>query len=694
MTNCPICGTANQEGSRFCSACGATLPTSTGIRCPMCGKMNPLGNVFCDHCSARLVPLTADSLRREQEPPSKEAEKPQIKPFSLPTIPLEEKPAAEEEDWLAGLRDVMGEEAETGAAAEEIAPMGLPDWLAGIQAEEEAAPPEAGRPDWLAGPTEEEGPLEAAAPEVGLPDWLAGVQAEEEAAPAFTAPIELGEPTSGLPDWLLETLAAPAEAAELPAVPAAEVPDWLAEVQPAAGAEAAPSPLSGLPDWLVGVESAAPPTPPAEVPFTAPLEAAGIPDWLAEAAPPVPATGEISLDWLTDLAKAEEKITPPPAAPRVPAVPPPEAEGLVRGEIPAWLEALRPKTEAEAAAEEPPESAGLLEGIRGTLIPSNIVDMPGDAKPLVPGAPSAAAIARSQLLQELLGRPVSPPLEIQEDRGRRFPLWLRLGIALALVAAIVIPMFLPIPLFGVPAMPAADDLFNVIEQHVTADTPVLVAFEYGPADADEMDWVTLPILRHILQRGGRLIVVSTQPEGTAMAERVLARLLPDAATREARAANLGYQPGQVAGIQNLLTNLSGRLEVHSGLPAAESAAMSGVSNAGDAAIVLILTARADDLRCWIEQTSAIYPETPLLAGVSARVETTALPYLSSQAGQLEGSIAGLVGAVTYEKKLGGGELPNLERFYLPSLGAVQLAVAAILLIGMLGYLLRPGGTKA
>ena len=672
MTNCPICGTANQEGSRFCSACGATLPTSTGIRCPMCGKMNPLGNVFCDHCSARLVPLTPDSLPREQEPPSKEAEQPQIKPFSLPTIPLEEGPAAEK-DWLAGLRDVVGEEAETGAAEEEIAPMGLPDWLAG--------------------PTEEEEPLEAAS-EMGLPDWLAGVQAEEEAAPAFTAPIEPGEPTSGLPDWLLEIPAAPAEAAEQPAVPAAEVPDWLAETRPPADAEAAPSPLSGLPDWLVGVEGAAPPTPPAQLPFTVPPEAAGIPDWLAGAAPPAPAAEEISLDWLTDLAEAEEKITPPPAAPPVPAVPPPEAEGLVRGEIPAWLEALRPKTEAEVAAEGPPESAGLLEGIRGTLLPNDIVDMPKGAKLLVPGAPSAAAIARSQLLQELLGRPVSPPLEIQEDRGRRFPLWLRLGIALALVAAIVIPMFLPIPLFGVPAMPAADDLFHVIDQRITADTPVLVALEYGPADADEMDWVALPILRHIIQQGGRLIVVSTQPEGAAMAERVLARLLPDAATREARAANLGYQPGQVAGIQNLLTNLGGRVEVHSGLPAAESAAMSGISNAGDAAIVLILTARADDLRYWIEQTSAIYPELPLLAGVSARVETTALPYLAPQAGQLEGSIAGLVGAVTYEKKLGGGELPNLERFYLPSLGAVQLAVAAILLIGMLGYLLRPGGTKS
>ncbi len=700
MVNCPICGVENQEGSRFCSACGAVLPTRTGIRCPMCGQMNPLGNVFCDHCNARLVPLT--SPPPPEESPKEEPPPPSIKPFSLPTISLGEK--EEEGDWLASLRTgidegageaqaelpdwLKGEEPEVGlpdwlAGAEEEKPAGVPEWLAGAEEEQPAAPAFAAPPDWLK--------AEEPAEEIGLPDWLAGAEEEKPAAPTgetFDRAV-----LSGLPDWLVE---APGGPAEPPRVPAFETGveglDWQAPQEPFAIPEAEPSPLSGLPDWLIGAETAAPAgqEPPTEPLFPPVQETAGLPDWLTAAGPPPPtAKEEVSLDWLADLEEVETR-----AAPTLPSVaPPPEAEGLVRGEIPAWLEALRPKTEAETAAEEPPEAAGLLEGLRGTLAPSHIVDMPKDARLIAPSAPTAAAIARSDLLKELLSRPAAPPLEIKEERGRRLALPLRIGISLALLAAILIPMFLPIPLFSAPSMPAAENLFEVIEQQIAPDSPVLVAFEYGPADADEMDWVAAAILRHLLQRGDRLIVVSTRPEGTATAERVLSRLLPEAAARETYAANLGYQPGQVAGIQSLLADLQSRVEVRSGLPAAETAAMAGVASAGDTKAVLILAAQSDDLRYWIEQASATCPDVPLLAGISARAETTSLPYLAPQARQLQGAVVGIVGAGAYEQRLGGGEQGNYARFYLPSLGAAQLAVLAILIVGMLVYILQPGGRK-
>lgn len=58
---CPQCQFENEEGSKFCGNCGATLVTSTTlplgqIYCPRCGDPNVQGDVFCGNCGARLTP--------------------------------------------------------------------------------------------------------------------------------------------------------------------------------------------------------------------------------------------------------------------------------------------------------------------------------------------------------------------------------------------------------------------------------------------------------------------------------------------------------------------------------------------------------------------------------------------------------------------------------------------------------------
>src|SRR6266446_3380659 len=52
---CPSCGSANQDGNRFCGNCGAPLPQYCGA----CGRKNPIGNSYCGFCGA---PLTDASL--------------------------------------------------------------------------------------------------------------------------------------------------------------------------------------------------------------------------------------------------------------------------------------------------------------------------------------------------------------------------------------------------------------------------------------------------------------------------------------------------------------------------------------------------------------------------------------------------------------------------------------------------------
>ena len=48
---CPSCGSANQDGRRFCGNCGSPLQQC----CRACGRENPSGNSYCSNCGAPLI---------------------------------------------------------------------------------------------------------------------------------------------------------------------------------------------------------------------------------------------------------------------------------------------------------------------------------------------------------------------------------------------------------------------------------------------------------------------------------------------------------------------------------------------------------------------------------------------------------------------------------------------------------------
>ena len=653
MIYCPKCGTANRQGSKFCNECGSPL-LATGLRCPMCGAMNPTGNLYCDRCHARLIP--AERVPPEEEKPERVSP---LKGISLPSVPVTEGGSGEK--WLSELR----------AEAEEVAPLPegeIPPWLAELTAPAgptapEVSPPEAAVPEWLA---ELEAPTVPAAPEVppveaAVPEWLAELEVPAGPAAPEAPPVE-----TPVPEWLAELEVSPRPSPEAPvpplagvsAPPSGEIPDWLREFQAA-------------PLVQEGSSAKLPPIALVDTAASAPAAPESVPPVLLEEETPIPPPGEIP-DWLR--AAAEEA--------------PPELGGLVPAEIPEWLRALQPRAEA-AVEEEPAETEGFLSGLRGLLPIGRGLDMPATAQPSLPRAPSPAAVARAELLQGLLSRPLmtSPAVEAREAYRPTGWALSRLLVGVILLGAILLPMLVRLSLFSPPVVPAVETLFAVVHQ-LPSGTSVLVAWEYGPAEADEMDRVAGPLIDHLLRQGARLVVVSTRPEGPVVAEALLASRLADPSERPRRIANLGYVPGQAAGVREVLGNLDGRTEVSTGLPAAQVEAIAGVHSVADVGMVVVLAAQPDDLRVWVEQVSAARPDVPIVAGVSARVELMSTPYLT--AGQIRGIVAGLTGGAAYEAKLDTGWGREYE-YYLNSLGLAQMAVAALAVIGALIFLV--GGRK-
>ncbi|TMB83856.1 MAG: hypothetical protein E6J39_05570, partial [Chloroflexi bacterium] len=60
VLTCASCGTANEDGRKFCVECGARLAAT----CPVCGTVNPAGAKFCGECGSSLAAAGEVALTR------------------------------------------------------------------------------------------------------------------------------------------------------------------------------------------------------------------------------------------------------------------------------------------------------------------------------------------------------------------------------------------------------------------------------------------------------------------------------------------------------------------------------------------------------------------------------------------------------------------------------------------------------
>jgi len=603
-------------------------------------------------------------------------------------------------------------------------PSEIPGWLQGI-APPEAAVPESAPPLIEAAPEEPAPEMPAPAP-AEIPDWLQEIappaaEVSEaappliEAAPEEPAPEMPAPAPAEIPDWLQEIAlpaaevseaapplieAAPEEPApEMPTPAPAKIPDWLREIAPpeAAALETAPPLIE-----------AAPEEPAPEMPAPAPAE---IPDWLQEIAPPAaevseaaplvsppfvgtpPSTVTEVPEWLRESTPAEETAAAPIFEGVTLPFPPEsgigvaEAEGLAQAEIPDWLEALRPRPEAAETTveEEPVETEGPLQGLRGVLPVAPVIEVTRVRESTLPAEVSEASLARAQLLQSLLAQPAEMPQpEVRRQgisTGERIQRWL---VAVVLLVAIGSILILPLVGFNAPTLtqpttsPAADgriefqhlmNLHSAVQSTSAGDT-ILVAFEYGPPEADELNLVAEPILRHLLDQGAHISVVSTQPEGLAVA----AGLLSDIVASEERYTEeqytlVGYRSGDSTGVSQMLTNF----DIPPGGKSEEDTRHR---------LILVLTAQPAPLRWWIEQTRALGDTHPVVAGVSAALEPAVSPYLGANTGQLKGAIKGLSGAAAYEAHRG---LEGQATQRINALAAGHAAVVGLMVLGAIIY---------
>ena len=262
------------------------------------------------------------------------------------------------------------------AAADDLVPADLPDWLKGQAPSVESTPQTTPiflsmdqTPDWLSGLGEEK-PAETVPSQSGdIKDWLSGLDNAQEVKAVPESQAE------DIPDWLggLSGVKASEPAASLTPN---EADDWLRGLEDAPASEPTqPEQSRDIPSWLGGASLS-----------DAPTQPANIPDWLNE-----PKTSETIQpanipDWLNGLddAKESESVT-----------------AQSTDEAPGWVSGLDDAKSLEPVSAQPVDVPDWLAGL-------------DDAKASEPAADPASDV--SEWLKNLDNQPAQPKGTV-EDLG-------------------------------------------------------------------------------------------------------------------------------------------------------------------------------------------------------------------------------------------------------------------------------------
>jgi hypothetical protein len=634
---------------------------------------------------------------------SSQAQEPE--PFSL---------SADTPDWL---NQIPADSNAAPQASEPFSlPSDLPDWLNQMQADSNAAPqaqtPEpfnvsSDAPDWLNQISADA----TAAPQAETPelpdtsDWLSslsGISGEAAAPFAESEPAE-SEPfaSSGdIPSWM----APPAQDAskkvdstprwlQSEGDPSATTPAWLASnektiVSPERSDEPAQDDLLGdLPDWL---KSAAPTSI-----FDEPAQAAETPKVeeppLSSTFESAPAFSEDAFpagndalfsempDWLSNAMET------PPAATMVPE-PITGSDALAPDVLPSWVEAMRPSDQGMAnivalASDKTLESRGALAGLSGVLpLGSGFTPTSKPKAYSIKLNASEEQLKHAGILEQILAAETAPE-SLASEKTLTASRGLRWALAFILLAVALATTFTRTQIFSTPLLPPNElKLAVAVAQAIPENAPVLVAVDYEPSRAGEMEAAAAPLFDNLLLlKHPRLTFVASNENGAILAERFITGPL---AVHNYQSGvtylNLGYLSGGQMGIRAFAQNPASAapLDIFS-QPAWTSAPLQGVTALNQFGLIILITDDAGAARSWVEQTQTSRGAVPVIVISSAQSAPMIQPYYES--GQVAGMISGLYGGAILEQQYNNGR-PGMARNYWDAY-SIGMLLAMVLVLG-------------
>jgi len=322
------------------------------------------------------------------------------------------------------------------------------------------------------------------------------------------------------------------------------------------------------------------------------------------------------------------------------------------------LQSLRER--AGASSQPEAEARQALYDVDEVLAAPEILRKPG-------GVISAAALSKAQqqqveLLKDIVGAPQADDASL--SRIRLSPPLFSLSAIPRIIGTAVLLLMASLPFvssdFAEGELPPSEfhedrhgptTLYNLLD-NLTSDDYVLVAFEYGPAAAGELDAIAGLVLRHIVAQRAVPLIVSSDPIAIARAQTIISRINRSVAFSGESLQHgrdyfiLRYLPGGSLGLRELSENFADVARV------SYKGTLTGLQfdSLDDVTYVVMIAERAEDMRNWAEQVASQLDRTRLLAASGYAAAPLAQVYADSM-DEIVGLVVGYRDAYTYAEML-------------------------------------------
>ena len=264
------------------------------------------------------------------------------------------------------------------------------------------------------------------------------------------------------------------------------------------------------------------------------------------------------------------------------------------------------------------------------------------------------------------------------------PTWLYFGLIILAMGYITLyPLGFPVPITD-----QTRSVYNAIDALQPGDI-ILMDQGYGAGTIAFHEPGFVVVFKHAMDKGAKIVIVSTGVESPMLLERALEKIQPEAKGYEYGVdwVHLGYVAGGEPSYASILGDINGLFtDDWEGTSTSSLPLMKELSAPTNEKIdlVYIMTAGGDVVEGWIRQSAVRYDHT-LITQVNEMMVPTILPYYPINC---DGIINGGVGAAEYEVLSGyAGEAVKLSD--MMTMGG--LVVLVFLILGNIGYFMTKGG---
>ena len=224
----------------------------------------------------------------------------------------------------------------------------------------------------------------------------------------------------------------------------------------------------------------------------------------------------------------------------------------------------------------------------------------------------------------------------------------RRWIFLAMGLSIAVPILLKLRFPEVPG-PMARATFDAIES-IPAGSRVLLAFDYDPASAGELQPMANAMVHHCAARGHRIVFMALWPLGKQMADATIKDVLLEFHPQYAYGTDyvqLGYKAGNEAVVKLMATDIPQQYSTDAaGAALASLPLVADVKSTTDFKLVASISAGNPGAKEWVQYANSANPEAFKLVSGSTGVQVSQLlPYYPAQ---MEGLLVAVKGAAEYE----------------------------------------------